>query len=272
MPGQRNNIKPLHWVLISAVGFILFVVMAFIFSLYSERLNVINTSTYFFLLIALGLIAAGFLFGALRSHARYSGKAYNGTLELSGPVVVLALIVFLGYKFRPADNSFSATVNLFSADSTRTPIEQGELKVYYGSALVSKKISDGQVVLNEIPKAFRGREITFIPIAPGFSGKAQKVTLPLNENTVDLLVEKLEEKVTVSGIVLTEKGKAVSNAVVVFADGLIKASTDSYGNFRVTIPLKDGTETQVRVYQNNELKYNNLVRLSNQAPVSIQIN
>jgi hypothetical protein len=271
MPDQRNNIKPFNWVIISAAGFVIFLGAAIVFSIYSDKLNLISPSTYFFLLVVLALITAAFLFGAMRSHAKYSGKAYSGTLELSGPVVVLALIIFLGYKFRPTDNSFSATVNFFSNDSSHSSILQGEVTVYYGAAHLSKKISEGQVTLNEIPKEFRGREITFIPTAEGYLTKAQKAILPANGNVLELYLEKIIDSVTVSGIVLTDKGKAISNAVIVFADGLAKDSTDRFGNFRIKLPLKDGAETQVRVYKNDELKYNNLVRISAQAPLSIQI-
>ncbi len=128
-----------------------------------------------------------------------------------------------------------------------------------------------QVVLNEIPKEFRGKEITFIPVAEGYSSEAQKIMLPSNGNVLNLYLERLKDSVTVSGIVLTNEGKAVTNAIVVFADGRAKDSTNRFGNFRITLPLKDGTETQVRVYKGDELKYNNLVRVSNQAPLSIQI-
>src|SRR5215216_4154698 len=108
MPQKNNSnaLSPLTWIIISAVGFIVFLIGALLFSLYSDKINFISQSTYFFLLVPLALVAAGFLFGALRSHAKYSGKAYGGTLELSGPVVVLALIIYLGYKFRPAEKSF----------------------------------------------------------------------------------------------------------------------------------------------------------------------
>jgi hypothetical protein len=271
MPVQSNNMRPFNWVIISAIGFIIFLGAAILFSIYSDKLNLISTSTYFFLLVALALVAAGFLFGALRSQAKYSGKAYNGTLELSGPVVVLALIIFLGYKFRPTDSSFSTTVNLFSADSSHSPIEAGDVTVYYGAAHLSKKISEGQVVLNEIPKEFRGKEVTLVPVAEGYSSKAQKLVLPSTSNVLSVYIDKLEDSVSVTGIVLTDKGKTVSNAIVVFGDGLAKDSTDRFGNFKIKLPLRDGAETQVRVYKNDELKYNNLVRVSNQASLSIQI-
>src|SRR3954471_9826781 len=122
MPGSNNNIKALSWVYISAGGFILFLVMALLFSIYSDKLNLINSSAYFFLLVPLSLAAAGFLFGALRSHAKYSGKAYGGTLELGGPVLVLVIVIYLGYKFRPTDDAFSVTLNVFDSTAMNKPV------------------------------------------------------------------------------------------------------------------------------------------------------
>ena len=67
MPVKTNNtIKPLTWIIISGVGFVIFLLAALLFSLYSEKINFISPSAYFFLLVMLGLMAAGFLFGALR--------------------------------------------------------------------------------------------------------------------------------------------------------------------------------------------------------------
>lgn len=272
MSTSQKSLKPFNWVIISVIGFVVFMAMAILFSIYSNRLNLISSSTYFFLLIPLGLLAAAFLFGAMRSHAKYSGKAYNGTLQLSGPIVVLALIIILGYKFRPTENTFSTTVNVFSSDTNQTPVDEGKLAIYYGTAHVSKKINDGQVVLHELPQTFRGKQITVIPTAEGYASKAISVVVPANENVINLYLQKLEDSVTMRGIVLTEKGKPVKDAVIVFADGMAKTSTDDFGNFQLSVPLKDGTETTVRVYKNDELKYNHLVRVSAQAPLSIQLN
>jgi hypothetical protein len=271
MPGQKETISPLKWVYVTAGGFILFLGAAVLFSIYSEKLNVISTPVYFFLLVMIAIVAAGFLFGALHSHAKYSGKAYNGTLELGGPVVVLAIIVFLGFKFKPEERSFVATVNVFSADSSHLPVTKGELDIYYGAAHMTKKISDGQVVLHELPRDFRGREVTIIPRAEGYLASAKKLFIPVNEDVINVFIDPVADSVTVSGIVVTGKGDAVRDAVIIFADGMAKTTSDNFGNFRIRLPFKDGAETTVRVYQDNNIRYNNLVRVSDQSPLSIQV-
>src|SRR5580693_6830864 len=52
---------------------------------------------YYLVLLPMGLAAAVFLFGVLRSYARYSGKQLGGMLELSGPIVAFVLVVILGF-------------------------------------------------------------------------------------------------------------------------------------------------------------------------------
>src|SRR6266705_5484336 len=52
---------------------------------------------YYVVLLPLGLCAAVFLFGVVRSFARYKGAQYGGTLELSGPIVAFVLVVAGGF-------------------------------------------------------------------------------------------------------------------------------------------------------------------------------
>jgi hypothetical protein len=263
MPDKANNvIKPLTWIIISGVGFIVFLLAALLFSLYSERINFIGPSAYFFLLVILGLLAAGFLFGALRSHAKYSGKAYGGTLELSGPVVLLALIIFLGYKYRPTQGSFDFTVNFFSATETSEVIKTGYTELFLGNAHQTKNISEGQTVFSELPSGYKGKTITLIAHADGYAAKRETLTIPLEDGPVNIYLQKIPDSVTVAGLVKDKKGIPVKNAELVFADGKFMTTSDDYGNFRIGLPYKDGEEVTLRVYMGGKLRYDNLVTLS----------
>jgi hypothetical protein len=263
MPEKANSaIKPLTWIIISGVSFVIFLLAALLFSLYNEQLNFISPSTYFFLLVILGLMAAGFLFGALRSHAKYSGKAYGGTLELSGPVVVLALIIFLGYKYRPTQQSFNFTVNIFSATDTSEILKTGYTELFFGNAHQTKNISEGQSVFSELPSDYKGKAITLIAHADGYTTTREAVTIPLEDAPVNVYLQKIPDSVTVAGLVKDKKGVPVKNAALVFADGKFKTNSDDYGNFRIGLPYKDGEEVTLRVYTAGKLRYDNLVTLS----------
>ena len=65
---------------------------------------------YYLVLVPMGLAAAGFLFGVLRSYARYSGKQLGGMLELGGPIVAFLLVLILGFVLVKPAATFPFTV------------------------------------------------------------------------------------------------------------------------------------------------------------------
>jgi hypothetical protein len=271
MPTDKSSISAFKWVIISGIGFILFLATAFLFGIYSDKLNFINTSAYFFLLIPLALVCAAFLFGALRSHAKYSGKAYGGTLELGGPVVVLTLIILLGFKFRPTEKEFSYTINFFEASDTTEVIKDGSVELFFGTARLAKNISEGQSVFNELPSVYKGKEATLITKAKGYITKRQAVSMPFGNVAQNVFLEKIKDSVSVHGLVKDAQKRPVKNASLVFADGFLKTTSDDYGNFNVVMPFKDGEEVPLRIYIKEKLAYDNLVVLSNKASLTIQL-
>jgi hypothetical protein len=268
-PGR--NTASLAWVFISLGGFAVFLITAVLFGLYADKLNFISGTSYFFLLVPLALASAAFLFGALHSHAKYTGKMYGGTVELGGPVVILLLVVGLGYKFRPQEKSFGFTINVFSATDTTHVINSGNAEVFFGTAHWAKNISDGQAVFSEIPDEYKGRQVSIITSAEGYVAKKQTISVPVNA-AADIYLTKIADSVTIHGLVKDKKGKTVQNATLVFADGRVKTITDEYGNFTIALPFKEGTEVTVRVYINNEIKYDNLVTLSAATSLSVFLN
>lgn len=271
MQNKQGSISSFKWVIISGAGFVLFLMAVFLFGIYSDKLNFINASTYFFLLIPLALVCAAFLFGALRSHAKYSGKMYSGTLELGGPVVVLALIILLGFKFRPVEKEFSYTINFFGANDTTEVIKDGSVELFFGTARIAKNISEGQSVFNELPSLYKGKSATLIVKAPGFITKRQTAVMPYQNIAQNIYLEKIKDSVSIHGLVKDSKKRPVKDASLVFADGLLKTTSDNYGNFSVTMPFKDGEEVPLRIYIKNNLEYDNLVVLSNKVSLNIQL-
>lgn len=65
---------------------------------------------YFIVLIPIALGAAGFLFGCLRSYARYKGHILGGAFELGGPAALAALVVAGGVQSKPVPSSFDLVV------------------------------------------------------------------------------------------------------------------------------------------------------------------
>lgn len=271
MQPKRDTISSFQWVIISGAGFIVFLITAFLFGIYSDKLNFVNASAYFFLLIPLALVCAAFLFGALHSHAKYTGKAYNGNLELGGPVVVLAIIILLGFKFRPQEREFSYTINVFESKDTTEVIREGYVELFFGTGHIVKNISDGQSVFSELPSSYKGKGVVLITKVKGYITKRQRVIMPFENIAQDIFLDKIKDSVLVHGLIKNAKGKPVRDAALIFADGLLKTTSDSYGNFSATMPLKDGDEVPLRVYINEKLQYDNLVILSNHVSLKIQL-
>ncbi len=268
---SNNKTSSLTWVFISLAGFAIFLVTAILFGLYNDKLNFISGTSYFFMLIPLALASAAFLFGALRSHAKYTGKMYGGTLELGGPVVVLLLVVGLGYKFRPQQQSFGFTLNVFSATDTTEVINKGNADVFFGTAHWQKNISDGQAVFSEIPDDYKGKQVTIITSADGFDAKKQTLNVPVNA-AANIYLTKIADSVTIHGLVKDKKGNTIKDAVLVFADGRVKTTSDEYGNFTAALPFKDGAEVTLRVYIHDKIEYDNLVTLSSATSLPVSIN
>ena len=282
MPAANNNESPgkkkptnkpvssLTWVLISAAGFIVFLGVAVFFIFFNDRLNNIKLPIYFFLVIIIGFIAAAFLTGALRSHAKYTGKVYGGTLELSGAVVVFALIVYMGYIFKPVPGYLNVKVTVFGDSSANDLINSGSIKMILNKP-EAQKIENGMAIFTDVPTDFEGKEVMLIPEVEGYYNHAQKIKISGNGAPVELHLSKKPDSVTVSGIVINESGKAVSNAIIIFEDGMAKDTSDTYGNFHITLPFKEGSETRIRVYTKNTMRYNNAQILSAGASMTLQI-
>ena len=257
-----NKVKPMSWVYISLGGFILFIACAVVLVVYGKKLE-ITLPVYFFLLVVAALSATGFLTGALRSQARYSGKVYNGNLYLTGPILVFVIIVFLGYKFRPQtkDGPLTLTLNLFGPAGRSEAITSGSVKVLFeNDARVENISSEGQAVFGQIDPSFKNKQVRIIPQVNKFllpTGDTL-VTLPDKEfATVDIQLQKQKEKTLIRGLITTDNGTPINKALVQFQQFGKSVSTNEQGNFEIEIPLAEGTETDIVIYIKNVIKYRN---------------
>ena len=270
MPQNNKPVSSLTWVLVSAAGFIVFIGVALFFIFFNDRLNNIKLPIYFFLLVITGFIAAAFLSGAMRSHAKYSGKFYGGNLELGGPVVVFALIIYMGYIFRPVQGYTNLKVTVFGNETNNELINSGMVKLLLNKP-DSQRIQNGLAEFTDVPTVFEGKEVTIIPQVEGYYGVAQKIKINGDNIPVELHLVKKPDSIAISGIVINHSGKAVSNAIIIFEDGFAKDTTDEYGNFRLTLPFKEGHESRIRVYTKNKMRYNNQQVLSSNTSMTLQL-
>lgn len=275
MPASPKPISSLRWVFISLVGFILFLGAAILFSLYADKLSRLNSTAYFFLLVILGLVAAGFLSGGLRSYAKYKGKLAGGVLQLSGPVVIFFIILYVGYKYRPQPvvSTFSLTVNVFGQGGEGNIINSGEVTIGFGNYRSTRPVNgEGQVIFPQLPPAQKGKSILLIPSVEGYEKEGQQHKIPEEDDpAINLGLVAKPDSMLVRGTVLNYSGEVISGAELDFNNGLAGATSDESGNFRVTLPLKEGSEVKLRVLLNGAVKYDEYKILSEDVSTDIII-
>lgn len=267
----KKHISSLSWVIITGLGFILFIIAAVILIIFSSNANNLNSQVYFFLLVFIALIASGFLFGTLKSHAKYSGHVSNGTLELGGPTVIFCLIIYFGLKLAPTVSSFSLKFIVFGSANKNELVNSGLLKALFNKP-DSVKIENGVAAFTDLSTTLLGQKISVIPVVNGYYQQSQDVTIPADGHTpIELHLKKQADSLTVSGLVIDTHGQPISNVQIVIADGLYKTNSDQLGNFRLTLPIKDGAELPVRIYNKNKLRYNNSQVFSSKIPLTLQL-
>src|SRR4051812_10986832 len=81
------------YALVCLVSFICGVLILIVLIGNADKLSALGLTgnLYYIVLLPLALCVAGFLFGVLRSYARYRGKHLNGVLELGGPIIASLL-------------------------------------------------------------------------------------------------------------------------------------------------------------------------------------
>jgi hypothetical protein len=273
MPVETNKaVSPLSWVIITGLGFVLFVAAAVTLMIFSNRSTNLSPQVYFFLLVFVALIASGFLFGALKAHAKYNGQLHNGTLTLGGPAVIFCLIIYFGLKLSPVADSLDIKFIVFGDESKNELVNGGLLKVLFNRP-DSARIENGVVTFNEQPASLLGKSITVTPAVAGYYRKSQQVIIPIDGRTpIELHLKKQADSLTVSGLVVDTRGQPVPDVLIVLANGLYKTNADQLGNFSLSLPIKEGTELPVRIYKEKKLRFNSTQIFSSKVPLTLQLN
>jgi hypothetical protein len=202
----------------------------------AEKLTALGlTGNLFYVaLLPLGLAAAGFLFGVLRSYATYYGEHLGGSLELRGPIVAFLLVVIGGFFLVPNLATFPLTVYVHGELGPQDVVlrDSGYVVLRLGPESRREAIrGDGQAYFLAIPANFRGQQVPVWVESEGF----EVVGAPscrLVGPSVDVSVHRKSGRV--SGRVQDEHGNAISGADVRVAG--LSSSTDKAGRFEFVIP------------------------------------
>src|SRR5690606_6907036 len=260
------------WLIASGAAFLVTLVSAALFIAFADRISFIPPAAYYILLMPLGAAAAAFLFGAMRSYAKYSGKVVYGTLELGGPVVVFALVVVGGYYVASAQDTFDLTVRVHGPEGPAQIIRQGSITAHFdGNALREEIDSDGQARFLQIPARFRAQPVTILPDVAGFrAADAGPFDIPPNGVGV-LPLERVPDSTTVRGTVLDRDGRTVAGARLSFRHGLATATSNDVGEFTVTLPAAAGERLPLIITLDGQVVYDNVVVVEGESGYRLQI-
>ncbi|MCP4351508.1 MAG: tetratricopeptide repeat protein [Desulfobacterales bacterium] len=169
---KNQPLSAWSYAIISFIALLIAVIL--LFNLNNLTSQSIVAKYYYVLLIPLGLSSAAFLFGVMKSYARFSGKVTNSNIfiELGGPVVVACLVVFGGFKLIPQEDNlpFSLTVFVHGRKGIHDIVlkNQGQVMMDLGGHRRTESIGDkGDAYFPEIPPNFLNNEIGIAVIADG---------------------------------------------------------------------------------------------------------
>jgi hypothetical protein len=210
---------------------------------------------FYILLIPWALSCAAFLFGAMKSYARFTHNHFGSYLELGGPVVLFALVILGGFKLVPTPpETFDLTVRPRSADSGDPFITSGRIVIDLDNNRQVQLINpNGEADFKGIPSKFRGVTIEVIPQIEGYEEKPQYPRLV--GDVLNLTLEKAAPRLTtLKGSVFPPPRKGQEIQIVV--DGQ-KAETfsDELGRFELNMNGKEGDKIRLKAYSEGKLLY-----------------
>jgi hypothetical protein len=225
------------YAVLSLVGFVCALLLIALLLWNAEKLVALGLTGnfYYLVLVPLGLSVAAFLFGALRSFARYRGKQFGGVLELGGPVVAFLLVLILGFWLPTPASNFPLTVYVHGTGGPQDLILRGSGYILIDTAGLRRKASigsDGEAFFPEVPANFRGQKVPVLLDAEDYELVDPNQRAHLNGGNV--YVEVRKKPGHIKGYVHDDRGKPLVGVSVVAAG--LSALSNEVGYFELVIP------------------------------------
>jgi hypothetical protein len=211
-------------------------VLLFIFKANDLIASGIDKMIFYVLLIPMGLSAAAFLFGAMRSYAAYSGKSFGGSIELGGPAALFALVVVGGFYLVPDTTTFGVTVYVHGSGGKQDVVlrNQGEVMIDFEDYRRPEPIREnGQATFPGIPAKFRNQVVPIVILAKGFEIADKNKQYEISGKAIYVEVRRDESLAKVFGKVKDED-KYLKGVQISIED--LQTMSDSNGYFMMSIP------------------------------------
>jgi len=245
------------YAIIALIGLLFGVGLLFFYVYEVPRLaeNSAQNQVYYLLLIPWALSCAAFLFGAMRSFARFTHKQVGSALELGGPVVLFCLVIVGGYKLVPQPSpTFDLTVRPYSKDGGSAIVNSGKITIDLDTDRRSEAVdSAGEANFKGIPSRFQGATLRILPQVEGYEEQWERHKV--RGNVLELPLVRASQPVTVlKGSIDPPPAKGQTVKILVDGqDGV--ASPDEFGRFALNVAGKEGDKIRLRVYADGQLVY-----------------
>ncbi|MGA3327697.1 MAG: hypothetical protein ABSF45_24830 [Terriglobia bacterium] len=230
----------------------------------------VQNQVFYLLLIPWALACAAFLFGAMRSYARYTGRHLGNALELGGPVVLFCLVIVGGFKLvPPPPETFDLTVRAHSADDRNPIITSGQITIDLDNDRRSNPISpNGEADFKGIPGKFRGATVGVLPHVDGYKQEWQR--LELKGLVLDVTLQPAPPPVTrlTGSIVPPPKDWAKLRIMVDGQSG--EGKVDELGRFDFQVNGKEGDTIRLKIYDDTKLVLDDFQTLP--GPLTLKLN
>lgn len=227
-----------NYALISFVAFLCCLAVLVLLIANADKLSRFGLlqQVYYLVLVLMGLTAAGFLFGVLKSSATWAGKFWGGTLRLSRSVVGAALVVIGGYYFIPKATYYPLTVYVRGESGPQDIVLRNTGRVFLklGPEISSELIGEnGQAVFPRVPAEFRGQQV------PGWiesdDYEASNPSVTMDGSDVDMLVKKKIKRFELAGTVLDGHGNPLIGVHLDLPAYRMEYTTKSDGRFEFQV-------------------------------------
>jgi hypothetical protein len=208
---------------------------------------------YYLLLIPWALACAAFLFGAMRSYARFTHRHLGSALELGGPVVLFGLVLLGGFKLVPqVPPMFDLTVR---AHSQKEPIiTRGRITIEFDSASRTERFdANGEANFKEVPARFELATLKMLPQVSGYEQTWQQHKP--RRRVLDVALIPAAQPVThlIGTIVPPPANWKILRVIVDGQPG--EGQVDQLGRFALQVNGSGSDTVRLRIYAGNKLVY-----------------
>ncbi|MDZ7779973.1 MAG: hypothetical protein U5R14_08595 [Gemmatimonadota bacterium] len=273
--GEANSrpqpLEPRTYLTVSAAGLAVSVGLLLLLVYGADRIVAagLDHRVFYVLLVPLGMSAAAFAFGAMKSTATFQGKSPRD-ITLTGPAAFAAMVVVGGFFLVPEGGLRSVAVRVDrSPEDGGGPVGGAQVRLDWGpQRLVQMTDATGQASFLGLPPTASG--VTVSADAEGFTSASHVVEEVPADGVIRLALRTRSTLRELRGTVLHRETRApVAGVVLSFGSGIAVDTTDALGNFGVALEPPSGGRLSVIGTRGDTVGFNTEVPVTAGTPVTL---